>query len=146
MTPYEVVYGPKPLSMASYVPSTSKVHAIDRMFHTKEEIICILKDNLFMAQNRMNQQVDHHISERSFNERNQVFLCLHPSKQTSLKDKVPQKLAPKFYGPYQIIQRIGHHLQDGSPNSLQDSYSISCVLFEEGCGIKFQSSEQPTRT
>jgi hypothetical protein len=56
-----------------------------------------------MAQNQMKQQVDQHRSECSFNEVDQVFLLLQPYKQTSLKDKVPQKLAPKFYGPYLII-------------------------------------------
>jgi hypothetical protein len=55
----------------------------------------------------MKQQVDQHISKRSFNEGDQVFLHLHPYKQTSIKDKVPHKLAPKLYGPYHIIQAIG---------------------------------------
>jgi len=36
-----------------------------------------------------------------------VFLLLQPYKQTSLKDKVPRKLALKFYGPYHMIQGIG---------------------------------------
>jgi hypothetical protein len=48
MTPYEVVYGQKPLSVASYVPSNSKVHAVDRTLHTRETIIRTLKDNLVM--------------------------------------------------------------------------------------------------
>jgi hypothetical protein len=55
-----------PLSMASYVPGTSKVHAVDRMLHTREAIIHILKDNLVMAQNQMKQQVDQHRSKHFF--------------------------------------------------------------------------------
>eukprot|EP00253_Pinus_taeda_P027776 PITA_27776 len=36
-----------------------------------------------------------------------VFLRLQPYKQTSLKDKGCQKLSPKFYALYQVLQRIG---------------------------------------
>jgi hypothetical protein len=89
MTPYEVVYGQNLLSVASYVPNTFMVHIVDRMLHTKEAITCILKDNLFMMQNQMKQQVDQHRYECYFNERDQVFLHIYTYKQTSLKDKVP---------------------------------------------------------
>ena len=63
-----------------------------------------LKDNLHQAQNRMKQQADQHRSEHTFQEGDQVFLQLQPYKQTSIKEKGCQKLAPKFYGPYQIVQ------------------------------------------
>jgi hypothetical protein len=80
LTPYEAIYGPKPLSMASYLLGTSKLHAIYRTLHTKEAIICVLDDNLVMAQNQMKQQVDQHISECTFVEVDQVFLHLQPYK------------------------------------------------------------------
>jgi hypothetical protein len=80
MTPYEVIYGPKRLLVASYIPGTSKVHVVDRMIHTREEIIHILKDNLFTPQNRMKQQVDQHIFEHYFNEWDQEFLRVYPYK------------------------------------------------------------------
>jgi hypothetical protein len=37
-----------------------------------------------------------------------VFLRLQPYKQNSLKAKHCQKLAPKFYGPYTVLKRVGH--------------------------------------
>jgi hypothetical protein len=55
----------------------------------------------------MKQQSDQHTYELFFNKGDQVFLFLHPYKQTSLKDKVMQKLSPKLYNPYQIIKCIG---------------------------------------
>ena len=66
-----------------------------------------VRENLHQAQNRMKQQVDQHRSERHFQEGDQVFLRLQPYKQTSLKDKGCQKLSPKFYRPYQVLQRMG---------------------------------------
>lgn len=80
MTPYEDMYVKKPLSIVSYVLGNSKVDAVDNTLHNKESILCTLKDNLAMAQNRMKQQVGQHRSKRSFEEGDQVFLHLQPYK------------------------------------------------------------------
>ena len=66
----------------------------------------VLRDNLTMAQNRMKQQADQHRTEREFEVVDWVFVRLQPYKQFPLKQQGKNKLAPKFYGPYQIIQKI----------------------------------------
>jgi hypothetical protein len=106
MTPFEAVYGKNSPSVLSYLPSVSKVWAIDQTLTVREAILCILKENLVMAHNRMKQQVDQGRFERQFTEGDQVFLRLQPYKQTFLKVEHCQKLAPKFYGPYTILKRV----------------------------------------
>ena len=85
----------------------SKVQAVDQTLTIRESILCTLKDNLFMAQNRMKQQADQGRSECQFVEGDQVFLRLQPYKKTSLKDDHCHKLAPKFYGAYTILKHVG---------------------------------------
>jgi hypothetical protein len=60
-----------------------------------------------MAHNRMKQQADQGRSKRQFAEGGQGFFRLQPHKQTSLKAEHCQKLAPKFYGPYTVLKRVG---------------------------------------
>jgi hypothetical protein len=146
MTPYEFFYAPKPLSMESYVPDTSKVDAVDITLHNRESIILIPKDNLFMAQNRMKYQVDQHTYEHYFNEGDQVFLGTKPYKQKSLKDEVPQKLSLNFYGSYQIIQHIGqvaNKLSLSTHSKIHLVFHVSCLkkVVGSNCKVKIDVLE-----
>jgi len=92
----------------SYLPVSSKgLGSGQHTPHYREVILYILKDNLVMDKNRMKQKVEQHHSKNYFTTGDQVFLFLQPYKQTSLKYKTHNKLVPKFYGHYEIIQNIG---------------------------------------
>ena len=56
----------------------------------------------------MKQQADQLRSERSFDVGDWVFLWLKPYKQMSLKKaNKDNKLSPKYYDPYKVLQNIG---------------------------------------
>jgi hypothetical protein len=68
MTPFEAVYGQNPPSILSYMPSVSKVQAIDQTIIVRQDILRTLKENLVMAQNHMKQKMDQGRSEHQFAE------------------------------------------------------------------------------
>eukprot|EP00253_Pinus_taeda_P007755 PITA_07755 len=143
MTPYEVVYGQIPHSPTSYIKGCSKVQAVDQLLQNHTTMLAHLRENLHQAQNHMKQQADQHRSEHQFQEGDQVFLRLQPYKQTSLKDKVCHKLSPKFYGPYQVLQRIGevaYKLALPPIAKIHPVFHVSCLKKLIGNHCRIQTS------
>ena len=126
MIPYEVFYGKQPPSITSYLLGTSNVQAVDTLLQTCEQTLVALKENLSMAQNHMKQIFDQHCFEQSFEVGDQVFLHVQPYKHTSPKAQGHQKLVPKFYGPYSVLQHIGQVVYK---ISLPTSFKIHRVFY-----------------
>jgi hypothetical protein len=67
-----------------------------------------IKDHLIKAQARMKKYADMKRSEISFNVGDLVYLKLQPYRQISIQgNNKSHKLKPKFYGPFEILTRIG---------------------------------------
>jgi hypothetical protein len=130
MNPFEVVYGQKPPLVLSYLSGASKIQVVDLTLTTREAILRTLKENLVMAQNCIKQQADQGRYECQFEKGDQVFLRMQPYKKTSLKDDHCQKLAPKFYGPYTVLKRMGqvaYQLAFLSISKLHLVFHVSCL-------------------
>jgi transposase InsO family protein len=131
MTPFMALYGYHPPSITSSLKEKSKVQAVEDHIENQQQVLQILKDNLTMAQNRMKQQVDQHRSERSFDVGDWVFLRLQPYKQMSLKQaKKDNKLSPKYYGPYKVLQKIGtmaYKLELPASSRVHPIFHVSCL-------------------
>ena len=59
-----------------------------------------------------------------------VYLQLQPYRQSSLKQKGADKLKPCFYGPYNVIQRIGqvaYELELPQGNKNHNVFHVSCL-------------------
>ncbi|KAK8957341.1 hypothetical protein KSP39_PZI000693 [Platanthera zijinensis] len=107
LTPFEAVYGRPPPTLCSYEPAGSALPAVDRTLQDRDRTLAILRDNLRTAQDRMKVQSDKHRTEREFVVGDEVFLKLQPYRQLSVARWANQKLAPRYYGPYRIIKRVG---------------------------------------
>lgn len=108
ITPFEVIYGQPPPVHLPYLPGESTSPTVDRTLQRRKELIDMMKFHLLRAQNRMKQYADSRRSAREFQIGNYVYLKLQPYRQHSLKGRhLPHKLSPRFYGPFEILYRVG---------------------------------------
>ena len=78
----------------------------------------------------MKQQTDRHRTKREFEIGDWVFVRLQPYKQLSLKKNGKNKLAPRFYGPYQINKKINHveyALELLESSRVHNVFHVSCL-------------------
>ena len=125
------LYGYHPPSITSSLRENSRVQAVEDHIEHQQEVLQLLKDNLNLAQNRMKQQANQHRSERSFDVGDWVFLWLQLYKQISLKQaKKDNKLSPKYYGPYKVLQNIGtmaYKLELPASSQVHPVFHVSCL-------------------
>ena len=91
----------------------------------------------------MKQQAYQHRSERSFEVGDWVFLRLQPYKQISIKQaKKDNKLSPKYYGPYKVLQKIGimaYKLEFPASSQVHPVFHVSCLKKVIGDKIPVQT-------
>ncbi|XP_066392730.1 uncharacterized protein [Miscanthus floridulus] len=83
----------------------------------------------------MKRQADKHCSERSFAIGDWVFLKIQPYVQSSLARRANQKLAFRFFGPYQILERIGqaaYKLALPSSSTIHPVFHVSQLKVSHG--------------
>ena len=130
LTPFEVVYGQPPPMVTPYEPSTTRFANVDRSLAARDRMLTMLKSNLLMAQNRMKTQADKHRSEREFQVGDMVYLRLVPYRLQSLAAHSYHKLLPKFYGPYEILEKLGpvaYKLQLPTGCKIHPVFHVSCL-------------------
>ncbi|GJS25500.1 retrotransposon-related protein [Tanacetum coccineum] len=106
-TPFEIVYGQAPTFHIRYVMGPSNVDKVDRTLSAREEAITMLKFHLRRAQDRMKAIADGHRTDRQYAVGDMVYLKLQPYRQTTVRQGFHHKLSSKFYGPFQVLEKIG---------------------------------------
>ncbi|WVZ15409.1 hypothetical protein V8G54_012975 [Vigna mungo] len=107
MSPFKALYGCDPPTIVPFRQETTVVAAVDQLLASHDTILLELKQNLVKAQLRMREQVDKHRREVEFEVGDMVYLKFQSYKFRSLARKENEKLSPRFYGPFEIEERIG---------------------------------------
>ncbi|KAJ9535931.1 hypothetical protein OSB04_un000899 [Centaurea solstitialis] len=93
MTPFKVVYGREPPRLVTYERGTAHTFEVDRFLRERDQVLEDLRDQLLRAQQIMKDQADQ--------KRKNVVL------ESTVAKRANQKLAPRFYGPFEVLARVG---------------------------------------
>jgi len=107
MTPFEATFGYLPPQLLTYSPGTTQIAAVDHQLQNRDVLLKLLRENLQASQNRMKKYSDLKRTDRNFEIGDWVFLRLQPYRQASVTFCRHLKLSPRFFGPFQILQKIG---------------------------------------
>ncbi|KAJ3687163.1 hypothetical protein LUZ61_016327 [Rhynchospora tenuis] len=106
-SPFQALYGYQPslLPLGDVIRSTNV--AVNVMLKDRQRAITQIRGNLVRAQNRMKKYADLKRSERHFHIGDWVYLRLQPYKQTSVSGGGNAKFNSKYFGPFEILEKIG---------------------------------------
>ncbi|KAA0058381.1 transposon Tf2-1 polyprotein isoform X1 [Cucumis melo var. makuwa] len=71
----------------------------------RDTVLAALWDQLSLAQQQMKQYVDKKRRHVEYNVGEWLLLKIRPYRQLSLRKKRNQKLSPKYFGPYEILEK-----------------------------------------
>ncbi|KFK29256.1 hypothetical protein AALP_AA7G109500 [Arabis alpina] len=107
MTPFRAVYGRDPPTLVKYENGSSANATLEGLLVERDDMIRVLQQQILRTQHFMKQQADSHRREVEFEVRDLVFLKIRPYRQKSLARRSNDKLAARYYGPYEVEARVG---------------------------------------
>ncbi|KAJ3690052.1 hypothetical protein LUZ61_019216 [Rhynchospora tenuis] len=107
-SPFQALYGYQPqlLPLGDVIRSTNV--AVNVMLRDRQKALTQIRGNLVKAQSRMKKYADLKRCERHFQEGDWVFLTMQPYKHTSVATAGTGKLSSRYFGPFEILEKIGN--------------------------------------
>jgi hypothetical protein len=107
-SPFEVLYGRTPRQLGFSADNACPITDLQVWLDERNLMQALLKQHLERVCLRMKHQADKKRTERIFAPGDFVFLKLQPYVQSSsVAPRAHHKLLFKYYGPYEILERIG---------------------------------------
>lgn len=107
MTPFKALYGRDPPALYKFQEPMSMVDAVDERMKERNTILTELRTNLLKAQEHMKYYADKTRRDIQFKKGDMVYLKLQPYRLHSLAVRPNEKLSPRFYGPFEVEDRVG---------------------------------------
>lgn len=106
-TPLCAVYGREPTKVLRYgdVPTTNA--QLEELLKDCDSLLTELRENMELAQEEMQKSANKHRREVEYTVGDWVYLKLRPYRQTTVAGKRNEKLAQRYFGPYQVLERKG---------------------------------------
>lgn len=93
--------------MLDYVTGSTCIPALEESLQNRNIIVRIIKANLCRAQQKMKEDKDKHRLYVTFAPNDWVLLRLCPYRQQIVARRISQKLSHRFFGPLNVLRRIG---------------------------------------
>lgn len=106
-TPFEALYGRAPPVLVRGDAHHSAIDEVTKLTAERNDMVKELQEQLIKAQERMRTQANKKRRAVEYQVGDMVYLKIQPYKMKSLAKRINQKLSPRYYGPYEIVERIG---------------------------------------
>ncbi|XP_076904819.1 uncharacterized protein LOC143560396 [Bidens hawaiensis] len=107
MTPFCAVYGRDATAIHDYNDNAVPTASTDSSLIEHKKIIAKLKYFLDHPQQAMVRQANQHRLHKEFQPGDWVYLRLQKYRQASVDRRLHHKLSKRFFGPYQVEEKIG---------------------------------------
>jgi hypothetical protein len=106
MSPFEVLYGRPCNTPIIWSNPINIIYFRPDMLKEMEQQVTQIKQNLKVTHDRQKSYIDQKRTPREFKMGDHVYLRVRPRK-SSLKMGDCAKLAPWYYGPFEVLDRVG---------------------------------------
>ncbi|KAL1556703.1 hypothetical protein AAHA92_12288 [Salvia divinorum] len=106
-SPYRALYGRDPPSLVAAPPPAKTPPNVAEMIRQRGELLVTLRRNLQRAQQKMTDVANRHRRHVEFEVGDLVWLKLQPYRQHSVAKSLSAKLSRRFYGPFEVLERVG---------------------------------------
>ncbi|GJT28910.1 ty3-gypsy retrotransposon protein [Tanacetum coccineum] len=100
-------YGPVPPAIVPYPHGSFNVAAMEESLVESDALLRQLKQNLLVAKHRMKMQANRNRRDVEFRSGDMVLVKLQPYRQITLAKRYSNKLAKRYYGPFEVLERVG---------------------------------------
>jgi hypothetical protein len=124
MSPFEALYGRKCRTPLYWDQTGGRQFFGPELIQEAEEQVCIIRENLRVAQTRKKSYADNRRRPLEFEEGDHVYLKVSPLRGMR-RFKVKGKLSPHFIGPFRVFRRVGEMTyQLELPDNLSGEHNV----------------------